>query len=576
MKKIFLCVYFALFSAHIVSAQYVDCPEIELPNGLDSVISVTPMPCSYIPLEFENILPLWSHLTIDSTIIGYNDSCGLYQKFYPDGMEHLSFDGGSFVNGDYLYALTMSEIDREASGVIVDKVDLITGELIWQIKHDVRTEPYREGVIKAEVIDDKFILYCVREDIADSLSTSFTKFNGRSGIYCKRVYDLESGQLIDYYTPQDSDTLNAKLFWYNENYILDNRIEVYGDIVGFTAGKGVYLTKTTIDTFGHLISGPDTIYTGRFSDRSIFDRVFSRCGPQFALTEEGHHLYIEQYAPLPGVDLSFEAILTEFDEDFNEIRSVDLMTLGLGEFTQLVLSQVTDDYIMVTGCKGFNSACSFCDPFFLYFDREFNLLYNLDPDNNGHDIRVHQTFNIIRQDNNNYYIPYQQFNDVGQSKMLIYKSDENEEIELLKELTIKQTEWAGFPEVFLRLDNGDFLMKITHSCLIDGDKGSWHPEWFRFAAEDIELLSDVSDISDQLPDIVLSPNPVSDILSIKSEVLLQGRLYIHDIHGRLHSSQEISRAYQHDVDVSTLGQGSYMMILEDDNGRRVIKRFVKM
>jgi hypothetical protein len=86
----------------------------------------------------------------------------------------------------------------------------------------------------------------------------------------------------------------------------------------------------------------------------------------------------------------------------------------------------------------------------------------------------------------------------------------------------------------------------------------------------------VSDISDQLPDIVLSPNPVSDILSIKSEVLLQGRLYIHDIHGRLHSSQEISRAYQHDVDVSTLGQGSYMMILEDDNGRRVIKRFVKM
>ena len=565
-----------LFIVKGISAQYANCPEIDLPDEIISITPVNPTPCEYVPMEFEELTPVWTHLSIDSTIIGYEDSCGVYQTFYPDGTEHLSFDGGSFVHGDYLYSLTQSKIDHEASGVLIEKVDLKTGDLMWQQTHDVRTVPYREGVLEAQVVVDKLILHGVRESIADSLSTNYARFSGRSGIYNKRIYDLDTGELLYTYTPENSDTLKRELVWYTENYFFEDRIDVYSDITGFTEGKGVYLTKTVIDTLGHLISGPDTIYTGRFSDRSIFDRVFSRCGPQFALTEEGHHLYIEQYAPLPGVDLSFEAILTEFDEDFNEIRSVDLMTLGLGEFTQLVLSQVTEDYIMIRGCKGFNSVCSWCDPFYLYFDREFNFLYKLDLDSNGHDIDLHRSFNIIRQDNNNYYIPYQQFNDVGQSKMLIYKSDENEEIELLKELTIKQTEWAGFPEVFLRLDNGDFLMKITHSCLIDGDKGSWHPEWFRFAEEDIELISDVSDVSDQLPDIVLSPNPVSDILSIKSEVLLQGRLYIHDIHGRLHSSQEISRAYQHDVDVSTLGQGSYMMILEDDNGRRVIKRFVKM
>ena len=80
MKKI-IYILFILSIVHSASAQYADCPEIELPDGIISITPVNPTPCEYVPMEFEELTPVWTHLSIDSTIIGYEDSCGIRRTF---------------------------------------------------------------------------------------------------------------------------------------------------------------------------------------------------------------------------------------------------------------------------------------------------------------------------------------------------------------------------------------------------------------------------------------------------------------------------------------------------------------
>jgi hypothetical protein len=71
-------------------------------------------PCEYMPLEFkEDVEPIWRHLVIDSTFIGYIDTAALYQTYYTDGMEQLYFDGGSFIDDNYLYSITMARYDLD-------------------------------------------------------------------------------------------------------------------------------------------------------------------------------------------------------------------------------------------------------------------------------------------------------------------------------------------------------------------------------------------------------------------------------------------------------------------------------
>ena len=58
-------------------------------------------PCDYIPLEFNEVEPIWTHLVIDSTFIGHIDTSegiGQFKQYYYDGMDQLGFDGGSFVH----------------------------------------------------------------------------------------------------------------------------------------------------------------------------------------------------------------------------------------------------------------------------------------------------------------------------------------------------------------------------------------------------------------------------------------------------------------------------------------------
>jgi len=88
---------------------------------------------NYIPLEFENLDPVWAHVSSDSTIMGHMipdsdvgfDGYGHIRSSNDPYTERLLHDG-------HVYLVSRTLYDNDYAGGIVEKIDLSTGELIWK------------------------------------------------------------------------------------------------------------------------------------------------------------------------------------------------------------------------------------------------------------------------------------------------------------------------------------------------------------------------------------------------------------------------------------------------------------
>lgn len=538
--------------------------------------------CDYVAIDFEDITPEWRHLTIDSSIIGYTDTTGIRQTFYQDGMQHLLLDDGSFIHEGYLYSLVEIDIDRDVSGAVIEKIDLETGELMWQIVEDIRTAPYREQVFHAEVVDGQLLVYGLRQEFLHSQDTSFGLFErALLGFYYRKTYDIDTGAKISEFTPPIDDSLAigiVKLPKVTHNYFSKDSLVNFFDKRNFEVGSGYNLTRSVIDTNGHLVGKEDTVVVGRFSDRIILD-AFIPEEPQLTLTPENTYLYIENYSPREDVDETFEGIISEYDRDFNLLREVDIKSFGLTEFSQLEILEVTEDRILFTGCTNGSLGFSIspCDEFFFILDRAFNLIREFYIADN--ELSSQRTINshikLIGKDNVYIFNPI--FEDVGQSLLELYTATDEGNVELVNQVTITEPEWVGFVDKFFVMDDGDILMRFTHSCYIDGDKRSWHPEWFRIDKADFLGTTSTDDLSDAgyIP-ITISPNPVAKQLTIELKEVLDGKIEIHDMTGRQMMSHQILQNRMIELPIAEYSPGTYLLTVTAKNGKKAVRKFVKI
>ncbi len=537
--------------------------------------------CDYVAIGFEDITPAWRHLTIDSTIIGYTDTAGFRQTFYPDGMEHLSVEEGSFVNGNYLYSLVKSRIDRDVSGAIIEKIDLETGELKWKIIEDLRTLTHREEIFQAGIVDEKFVIYGFRDAQADSIYTDIANFERQlEGVYFRKEYDLITGEKLLDYTPSDEDTLIQSIqktrdFAYT-SFFLDSLV-TFQDKRNFEVGKGFNLTRTVYDSNGYLKTKEDTVVAGRFSDRLLLDGIIQD-RPRFTFTPENTYLYIEHYYPKEDVNHSFEGILTEYDKDFNRLREVDVKTFGFTEFSHLEVFEVTSDRILLHGCSdltlGFNQWP--CEEFYLLLDRSFNLISRFYIANNQLDLQrtLRRHVGIV---GDRVYVFNPIFEDVGPSYLELYRSNELGTLDLLKRVSLTTSEWVGFVDKFFVLEDGDILMRFTHSCFVNGDKKSWHPEWFRIDTADFLGTTSTDEVSvSDAYSITISPNPAEEQLTLELDEAREGKIEIRDMTGRLMMSQNIGQSKVIQLSIADYNIGTYLLTITGKDGEKTVRQFVKI
>jgi hypothetical protein len=75
--------------------------------------------------------------------------------------------------------------------------------------------------------------------------------------------------------------------------------------------------------------------------------------------------------------------------------------------------------------------------------------------------------------------------------------------------------------------------------------------------------------------IQLSPNPVSDNLSIKFTKPFSGNIEIFDLTGKnLGIFRNIKLLYEHDVPTSQLSPGVYLLSVTSETGERTVMKFI--
>ncbi len=539
-------------------------------NGQDPCASTQPL--------FEELTPLWRHVFVDSTMIGYPDP-DPNSNFVYSGNDHLEFDLGSFVQGDFLYGITQINLTGDIAGALIEKINLETGELIWQISNDLRASDYREKVLDARVEGDVFIVSGIREDITNeqSLQLAEVAFVAKSkGKVFERFYDLETGQQISYDTPSQGDSLAYNfsfLPWVYYNYFDDEK-ENFLDARNLAVGKGTYLIRRKIDDLGRLVAGPDTLVTGRFNDRFLTDGIFTT-GPRLRKKEDGNFLYLEQYSPLDGIDLSFEAFISEYDKDFNLIRERNLKDFGLEKFSLIQILKTTTDYTLLRGCYNVGSqTVSTCISFCLVLDQNLDLIDRFDlVDSEERQYSIIPSI-ITRGTNGAYFVPGSEFSLNNPSMIRILQTNSAgilEDFKRLEGINIDQRIAIEFMEI---LENGDFLMKLRHTCFENGSSNGAFQEWIRIDAND--FVSTLSEIDNEFDlKYIVSPNPFEDRLQIENSDRNISEVSIVNLNGVLIQTQKSGNEAKIVLNTTNMEAGYYFVKVVTVNNESVSIGVVK-
>ena len=169
----------------------------------------------YQPQEFSNVEPSWIKSSYDATAADSADLSG-YDHYFT---ARLARDYESLIVDSFIFVATNHLLNySDVVGFQVEKINLNTGETIWQRVFDLRGSDHPEFVMRLEYLqgrDELVVLSAKRIDPWDDEAWNFVQFaiNGASSKIYDRRLDAMDGMLL-----RDTDpNLNSDEFPTIEN-----------------------------------------------------------------------------------------------------------------------------------------------------------------------------------------------------------------------------------------------------------------------------------------------------------------------------------------------------------------------
>jgi len=542
-------------------------------------INYTP-PCDHEPMRFQELEPVWSRLIIDSTFIEFRDSNARYQPYYKDGMEQLSFDGGSFINDGSLYSITEIVYDLDLAGYYIEKIDLQSGEVMWKIRTDLRYVDFREKVLRFEVKDEEFVMYGIRCIVPDSsLYTHSFLLGGRvDAVFFQRHYDIETGKVKGYYTidPEDPDVYIIH-HWNTNNFLFKTGIDSFDYLQRATSRiGGDHYARIQLTDYGLSKTAKDTVISSSFNDLDLSTaRFFS--GRKIVRDAEGYFYYLNQVLYEEETEERHHMTkLIKLDQNYNIIKTFDFDKLELSTYSNIGILHITEDgKILLRGCMDSDIFLP-CRYFYLLFDTELNHLNTFRPRLDNSYFSFSYDTEIVQQDNS--ILAIDRLTKVpGNSYFVFYRLQGGEAHDTVAQLTIEHLDWGAWINRAFQLDDGDLLLKFNYGCLDDkGRFGSWNPTWMRLDSKDLQLTTTTEHIPLTETKSIAYPNPVSDILNVAFENTFSGQLNIFDLTGRLVLKRNLYNSRKLTLNLDGYHPGHYILQLDEQGSGSRYVRFVKL
>ncbi len=513
---------------------------------------------AFAPINFDGITPKWTHLFVDSSRIVTE---------LTEGTEILGNSEVFLVGDTIAYFVFYDRADRY-SGVFLEKLDLNTGQLIWNKKFDVRETGFHEFPAYFGIMEDGLI-ELVSYKIAQDLHPIF---GWNLGQFLRREIDPESGEEMNIFYNQDYGE-DEILFVFGSTKMLRNG----NDFIYYHPKNQVEENNQSniINEFRHFSPYADLLYMDSTilpqpRQGFLFSSLFSSFNGFTNLRFSSQPLFdIED--PSEIIPDSFTTILDFFDTDLRHSFEVDI-TEYLPAKWHSTLWGTYDDLILI---KSQDSAYLMFydilpDVYFSVFDKFGNHISDIDL---GKEI-VPSVNSPVHIPNTNEFLFFQLINPTISNKGIkVWHLDENGETNLLRTLDFYDDRRIDLSFNMKSLDNGDVLFFYSGNTREGNNSTNLHNTVMRISAEDLGLTTSVITHPRQdRQDLKAFPNPTTGPLTLEiPDGFTKGTLEVVDMSaGTVHQQKIDHPQERYSLDLGHLPAGVYHIELyPEENAERV-------
>jgi len=502
---------------------------------------------NYVPLEFENLEPVWLHDIHDSTIIGHTIAANTAVRF--DGYTHVYRGEPTrprfLVTDDAVILASRVQYNNDIGGAIIEKLDLETGELEWKTLFDLRTQDRREYVMNMSVEDDRLILYC--NYLNDDREFLGTITGGGFGHLSIKEYDINSGILIRETIPDTTatDLLQIRTPFHDSKLFSLNDGTIQSIIQGNKFETGAFFLIDTMNLEGIKTNPTDTLSHELYLDWADTYLLLFHSYQKDSFTEEIYSVdYFKPNSQGPEARTSQlirygnrngrEVIPFEYD-DYENLSNFHIREITE---THIIMVAVREDYgtdiLFVDKMTGVIDRTIYREPRQTIFA--------------GYDLLVEDGEVIVMN-----------YSKVGDYYSIdVYKSD-GSEMPLLKSFKLEIPRYIPEGRSLHRLEDGDYLLEFRYYGLSSNGntpKGSFSGI-MRITADQLGLTTSTEEIEDRPnPSIIIYPNPATDDITVRSNTIDAYDMIIHDMMGRMMLTSTVDN-YTKRIDIADLPSGHY-------------------
>ena len=519
------------------------------------------LPGNYIPLEFDGLDPLWSHVTYDSTIVGHNipnpRSIGIEFDGYSHVFPSMNVEVEPLIHEGFYYKISRTIYDTDVSGGLIEKIDLSNGDVVWKQVFDLRTQNRREFIARSLIKDGRLKLIdldIVTPDHPDVplplvAFTAYTTY----GLLKIREYDLETGELLSLEVADENDPnvmlIRSAVDYSTRIYMVnDSTFQVIDYKNEFELEIAPYLLIDTINRQGQYLNSTDTIFSSYRFDADWTDTRRNKSLNVLVDDFSNEIVWFDDY---------IEGNFNQGDSKGRilKIKNNEIIRLELpyvfsdGSPTGLGLIHISETHYLIAANNDAGTS---------------NWIYYLIDKNDGHlikkiDLSILNKFFIPQLGSDNSLITSQLNQSVeGRPIQFFEKNEDN--INLISEFRVRDPNYLFNPIKTSMLPSGDYLISGVHTEAPINNltyKGVFMTD---FVVTKEQIGAEVVSVNNTLTSqgkFKIYPNPSSAMLNIQSFAGIDYKATIVNSLGQKVREFEVIQLSTLNLDISNLINGNY-------------------
>ena len=519
----------------------------------------------YKEISFKNLNPLWIHAPIDSSLISQNNS----------GRENFNNTSDIpkpyLINDGYLYiAHHTYSWTGEVEGALLEKINLVDGQVEWNVTWDLRNNERQEWVESLFLDKDGYLDVITDRRLSAPYKDFFNTFTffGDTCLISIRKFNITTGNLIEHIVSKNDDfdaiRIKNSVFGKTILYPVSNNEFQYYEYNDWQGTISLY----KINGYGHLISDViiDTVQFFENIDVSKEDIKFTR---YMVKVNRDTLVTLDVLIGEPNSNIDTQNIVTVYDNEMNVINKFRIDSLLDFNYKKISLKYATENFIEIYGQKRVQTNHNENFYIILNYKGEIQRKYSGVYKNKNHSLG----FPLFLNKENEYMESCFSAHYYGLDFVLTNPYDS---VNLLKEFYFKDKNYGYYTNHLITLKNGDILT-IGSTNYYDGSRYiAICPTIMRIKAEDLGIESAfTNDILIETEKLILTPNPVVNNLKVSSENLIIRKILVFNIFGELLIKKEVTPHNIQYLNVENLGRGIYIIKAYNDKDKYEIGKFIK-